>query len=237
MALDVSELLLDDTDDVPNGTISGEPSPIKRGRGRPRGSTTRRAGGSASRPSVRPSVAGTRELAQLLAKVIGGASILIALVLQADEAAMTPGEANDIAKPAARLLGKSGWAARMTQLAGKGGDWVDLTLALATYGLRLYPLIVLRSQQLELQRQQLQARQRGVPGGPSSEDARVWQGQRQGQRQGQQSQPAQPSGQPDAARDAAIAAQFGGAGFADPDALAAGAYGDIAATVRAHPSY
>ena len=225
MAIDVSELLLDESDTAPSSDVSGEPgTQPKRGRGRPRGSSTRKGA-----PSV-PRAAGAKELAQLLAKVIGGASILIALVLQADEAAMTAQEANDIARPAARLLAKSSLAARMTQLAGKGSDWIDLTLAVATYGLRLYPLIVLRQQQIELQRQQ----QKGYPlGQPRSEDARVW--------QSQPAQAATPAAQSasnganghDAARVAADAAAFGGLGFADADALAAGAYGNVAANIRA----
>ena len=227
MAIDVSELLLDDADTAPSSDVSGEQP--KRGRGRPKGSTSASRKGGASVPRA----AGAKELAQLLAKVIGGASILIALVLQADEAAMTPQEANDIARPAARLLAKSSLAARMAHLAGKGSDWIDLTLAVATYGLRLYPLIVLRQQQIELQRQQ----QKGYPvGQPHPEDARVW--------QSQPAQAAAPAAQPasngqsgtnghDAARVAADAAAFGGLGFADADALAAGVYGNVAANIRA----
>ena len=222
MAIDVSELLLDDADTAPSSDVSGEP--VKRGRGRPKGSSTRKT------TTTAPRAAGAKELAQLLAKVIGGASILLALVLQADEAAMTPAEANDIARPAARLLAKSSLAARMAHLAGKGSDWIDLTLAVATYGLRLYPLIVLRQQQIELQRQQ----QKGYPFGQSrSEDA--------GLRQAQPAQTAAPASQPadapDAARAAADAARLAGLGFADPDALANGSRGDLAAAVRAYPAY
>ena len=222
MAIDVSELLLDDADTAPSGEVSGEP--VRRGRGRPKGSTSRKCGASM------PRAAGAKELAQLLAKVIGGSSILIALVLQADEAAMTAQEANDIARPAARLLAKSSLAARMTQLAGKGSDWIDLALAVATYGLRLYPLIVLRQQQIELQRQQ----QKGYPlGQPSSEDARV----RQAQPAQAAPQPTQPANEPDAARVAADAARFAGFGLADADALASGTYGNVAAAVRAYPAH
>ena len=223
MAIDVSELLLDDADTAPSSDVSGEP--VKRGRGRPKGSSTRKA------TTTAPRAAGAKELAQLLAKVIGGASILIALVLQADEAAMTPQEASDIAKPAARLLAKSSLAARMAQLAGRGSDWIDLTLAVATYGLRLYPLIVLRQQQIELQRQQ----QKRYPfGQPGSEDARV----RPAQPGPAAAPAAQPAGDgPDPARAAADAARLAGLGFADPDALANGSRGDLAAAVRAYPAY
>lgn len=221
MAIDVSELLLDDADTAPSSDVSGEP--VKRGRGRPKGSSTRKT------TTTAPRAAGAKELAQLLAKVIGGASILLALVLQADEAAMTPAEANDIARPAARLLAKSSLAARMAHLAGKGSDWIDLTLAVATYGLRLYPLIVLRQQQIELQRQQ----QKGYPlGQPSSEDARV----RPAQPATPAPQSSQPADAPDAARVAADAARFAGLGFADADALASGTYGNVAAAVRAYPA-
>ena len=222
MAIDVSELLLDDADTAPSSDVSGEP--VKRGRGRPKGSSTRKT------TTTAPRAAGAKELAQLLAKVIGGASILLALVLQADEAAMTPAEANDIARPAARLLAKSSLAARMAHLAGKGSDWIDLTLAVATYGLRLYPLIVLRQQQIELQRQQ----QKGYPFGQSrSEDA----GLRQAQPAQTTAPASQPADAPDAARAAADAARLAGLGFADPDALANGSRGDLAAAVRAYPAY
>lgn len=222
MAIDVSELLLDESETTPSSDVSGEQP--KRGRGRPKGSSTRKT------TTTAPRAAGAKELAQLLAKVIGGASILIALVLQADEAAMTPQEANDIARPAARLLAKSSLALRVAQMAGKGSDWIDLTLAVATYGLRLYPLIVLRQQQIALQRQQ----QRGYPvGQPRSEDARVWQAQ-----PAASAAPAgQPADAPDAARAAADAARLAGLGFADPDALANGARGDLAATIRAYPAH
>lgn len=222
MTIDVSELLLDESETTPSSDVSGEQP--KRGRGRPKGSSTRKT------TTTAPRAAGAKELAQLLAKVIGGASILIALVLQADEAAMTPQEANDIARPAARLLAKSSLALRVAQMAGKGSDWIDLTLAVATYGLRLYPLIVLRQQQLELQRQQ----QRGYPvGQPRSEDARVW----QAQPAASAASAGQPADAPDAARAAADAARLAGLGFADPDALANGARGDLAAAIRAYPAH
>ena len=222
MAIDVSDVLLDESDAAPSGLGADAEQP-KRGRGRPKGSRTKAA-------PVR--AAGARELAQLLAKVIGGASILVAVLLQADEAAMTPQEANDIARPAARLLAKSGWAQRALAMTAKGGDWIDLTLAVATYGLRLYPLIVLRQQQIELQRQQ----QRGRPfgNGLTPEDARV-----------RPTESAQTATQParatatnghDAARAAADAARWGGLGYADPDALANGSHGDLAALVRAYPA-
>lgn len=218
--MDVSELLMADTDEAPSDTVSGNSTTPKRGRGRPKGATTRKSGTGPA-----PRLAGTRELAQLLAKVIGGASILVALAVQADEAAMTPQEANDIARPAARLLAKSGWAARVTHLAGKGGDYIDLTLALATYGLRVYPLIVQRQQMIELERQQ----QRGRPfGQPGSEDARV----RSGQPAPQAAPTAGDAAAAAAARDAAL---FGGLGFADPDQLAAWSHADVAAIVRAAP--
>ena len=226
MAIDVSELLLDDTDDAPSGEVSGEQPAPKRGRGRPKGSATRKPSGGAGATHA-PRVSGSRELAQLLAKLIGGASILVAVVLQADEAAMTPAEANDIARPAARLLAKSGWAQRALSMTAKGGDWIDLTLAVATYGLRLYPLIVQRQQQLDLQRQAQQQSMRGVPVGLSSEDA--------GLRAAQPAQ-ASPNIRASDAAAAADAARFGGLGFADPDALAAGAYYDVARNVRLAPS-
>lgn len=225
MAIDVSELLLDESDTAPSSDVSGEPgTQAKRGRGRPKGASTRKT------TTTAPRATGAKELAQLLAKVIGGASILIALVLQADEAAMTSAEANDIARPAARLLAKSSLALRVAQMAGKGSDWIDLTLAVATYGLRLYPLIVLRQQQIELQRQQ----QKGYPFGQSrSEDA----GLRQAQPAQTTAPASQPADAPDAARAAADAARLAGLGFADPDALANGSRGDLAAAVRAYPAY
>ena len=228
MSIDVSDLLMDDDDNEPSKPLMGDPP--KRGRGRPRGATTRK-----SAPAV-PRMAGARELAQLLAKLIGGASLVIALALDADEAAMTPQEANEIAKPAARLLSKSSWAARMLSMTSKSSDWIDLTFAVAAYGLRLYPLIVLRQQQLDAQR--LAQKGRPFGHGITPEDAGVRNGQPQpGAAQSAPSaNGANGSNGHNAAAANADAIRLAGLGYANPDALAAGAYGDVAAVVRAYPA-
>jgi hypothetical protein len=222
VSIDVSELLLDDADAAPSEPLMGDPP--KRGRGRPRGSTTRK------QAPATPRIAGARELAQLLAKLIGGASLVIALALDADEAAMTPQEANEIAKPAARLLSKSSWAARMLSMTSKGSDWIDLTFAVAAYGLRLYPLIVLRQQQLDAQR--LAQKGRPFGNGITPEDAVI----RNGQPQPGAAQPAASANGHNADAANADAIRLAGLGYANPDALAAGAYGDVAAVVRAYPA-
>lgn len=227
MAIDVSDLLLDEADAQPSEPLIGDPP--KRGRGRPRGSTTRKSGaGATATPRMAGRMAGARELAQLLAKLIGGASLVIALALDADEAAMTPQEANDIAKPAARLLSKSSFAARMLSMTSKGSDWIDLTFAVAAYGLRLYPLIVLRQQQLDAQR--LAQKGRPFGNGITPEDAGVRASQPQ--QAAAQSGPGG-NGSNGHAAAAADAIRLAGFGYADPDALAAGAYGDVAAHIRA----
>ena len=240
MSLDVAELLLDESDAQPSAASAAEAGEPRRGRGRPRGSKTRSQGshtGAGTGGGASPRVSGARELAQLLSKLIGGASVLAAMFLETPELAMTAPEANDIAKPAARLLAKSSAAARLVALAGKSSDYVELTFAVAAYGLRIWPVLVLRQQQIELQRQAQKGRPYGV--GHTPEDAGVWAAQ-------PQQAAARPSattnaGQPDSdaatARAAADAAQFGGLGFANPDALAAGAYGDVAATIRAVASH
>lgn len=226
MAIDVDELLLDETDDATftSETLTSEPSATKSARRR---TSSRRKAKPSGSGATAPTLAGTRELASMLAKAIGMASILIAVYVGSDEAAMTPQEANDIARPAARLLAKTRWAAQLFALTGKNKDWASLALALITYSVRIWPLLIQRQQQIELQKQ---AQKRGTPSGLSREDARVW--------------PVQPT--PEAAQSAGqhaasaanggvspdIAA-FAGLGFADPDALAAGAYGDVAAHVRA----
>jgi hypothetical protein len=223
VTIDVDDLLMDETDDpsFTSETLTSEPNATKSARQGGRRTSSRRkakrAGGAA------PSMAGTRELASMLSKVIGMGSTLIAVYVGSDEAAMTPQEASDIARPAARLLAKTRWAAQLFALTGKNKDWASLTLALITYSVRIWPLIVQRQQQIELQKQ---AQKRGNASGLSPEDARVW--------------PVQPtqaaSQQPGPTGSAGVSpdiAAFAGLGYADPDALAAGAYGDVAAHVRA----
>jgi hypothetical protein len=223
VAIDVDDLLMDESDDpsVTSETLTSESSATKSARQR-RPSSRRKAKPSGAAPSM----AGTRELASMLSKVIGMGSILIAVYVGSDEAAMTPQEASDIARPAARLLAKTRWAAQLFALTGKNKDWASLTLALITYSVRIWPLLVQRQQQIELQKQ---AQKRGTPSGFSREDARVWPGQ-------PAPEAAQSAGQhATGAADAVSAdiAAFAGLGYADPDALAAGAYGDVAAHVRA----
>jgi hypothetical protein len=229
VSIDVSELLLDDADAAPSEPLMGDPP--KRGRGRPRGSTTKpKSHGAAA------SVAGTRELAQGMAKAIGVLSVVLATwLLEMPEAALTPLEANDIAKPAARLLAKSQlgqWLIRLLTGSAMGGDAGKLTWALLLYGWRIAPLVQLRYQELEFKRKAQRERPYGT--GHTGEDAGVWAAQPK-QEAARPSATAHANG--DANRDAAARAtadalQFGGLGFADPDALAARAYGEVAGNLR-----
>lgn len=223
MALDVAEILLDDTEENAPPPDREAPSTSRRGRRAGSGATSRKA-----KPAPAPRATGTRELAQLLARAIGFISIPVALALAAEEAAMTPQEASDIARPAARLLAKSKWAALLMEYAtGSRSDWGKLIFAVLMYGARLAPLMKLRYDQLKAQRV---AQQSGVPlsGFARSEDAPVRSAQ-------PVAQAASGSGNsnghsPAVANDAA---RFAGLGLADVDSLAGGAYSNVAAIVAA----
>ena len=208
---ETADILLDDTDLTPDGAADyADP------RGQKRAS---RSKGARSASSVSaPRVTGAKELASVLAKVIGGASVVLALFLvgpdDAGDVAMTTSEANAIAQPAARMLAKSRLAKRAAALAARGGDAVDLALALATYALRIYPLIVTR------QAQAAALAQRG-----SSPYATA--GQATGVRPADTAATAhaEPTGPAD------FSAVLGAA-FADPDALKAGTYRDVGTSFR-----
>lgn len=97
-----------------------------------------RSGGASSAATKAPT---PKELAATLAKLVGGGSVLLAMWIGLEEAAMEPEEAQSIADPAARLLARAQWAKRLTKSLGAGSDVIDLVLALSLYGLRVYPLV------------------------------------------------------------------------------------------------
>lgn len=220
--LDTSEILLADTDESPAGLDGDGPDPRGGQRRRTRSATGgKRSAGSSARAS---GPTGAKELASVLAKVIGGASMILALFLvgptEAETVAMTPAEADAIAKPAARMLAKSALAKRAAALAARGGDAIDLALALAGYALRVYPLILLR--QAELAAAQKRGNVYVHPG--SAESLRSTE-----RTAGPASAPAH-GGRPGDASNFAAAV---GGGYRDPDATQAGAYGDVAAAFAA----
>lgn len=157
MADDPATILLSDTDDSPLAAEAAQ-NPAKRGRGRPKGSGTK-----ASAPGER--LAGVNEMADVLSKLLGLASVLLAFALVGQDyakvIALEPGEARDIAEPAARLLRKSGLARQASALVTKGGDVIALTTAVAGYLIRVGPMVA------EIQAQRLAA-QRGVSREPQS---------------------------------------------------------------------
>lgn len=137
MADDPVTILLSDEDTPPAAEAAQ-----KRGRGRPKGSGSH-GGTKASAPGER--LAGVNEMADILSKLLGLASVLLAFALVGGDyvqaIALEPGEARDIAEPAARLLRKSRLARQASALALKGSDIVALTTALAGYLLRVWPIV------------------------------------------------------------------------------------------------
>lgn len=208
MALDTADILLDASDQPPT---DGEADPRgrspRRGRGRGRGAAS---ASSVSSPSSARG-ASAKELASMLAKLFGGASMVLALFLvgpaDAPEVAMTPGEAQAIADPAARMLAKSRLAKRAAALAAKGGDALTLTFAVASYGMRIYPLLLARAAQTSQKGPYEQSHHAAV--------APV--------------RPAEPAAPASAGASPAVSvANLTGAGYSDPDAAQAGAYGNVA---------
>lgn len=105
-------------------------------------STVQLGPGVASSPSGRPSRAKgatPRELASMLARMLGGATVLLALWLEAEAAALTPDEADAIAEPLARILNRH-WkqaAKRLIEL----DDYAAVSLAIGAYCIRIAPLV------------------------------------------------------------------------------------------------
>lgn len=101
--------------------------------------------GSASTSHTTKPAIPTREIARLAAQVFGGSTLLLALWLEAPEVAMTPQEAQAIAKPAARILARSLWFnqvyAWLMKTAGKDKDMIALLIAIGAYSWRVAPLV------------------------------------------------------------------------------------------------
>lgn len=88
-----------------------------------------------------------RELADMLAKLLGGSSILLAMWIDVEEAALAPGEADAISEPLARIISRSQWGKKAAKHLLGADDYVALALALGSYTLRIYPLIAARVSQ------------------------------------------------------------------------------------------
>ena len=213
---DRDDVLLSDTNEAPEGLTAGEPA--RRKRGRPKASTS----GGAAKPAER--LAGVNEMADVLSKLIGLTSAILAFaIVGADYAkavAMTGPEARDIAEPAARLLRKSRLARQASALVTRGGDTVALVSALAGYLMRAGPMVAeIHAQKVGMSSGHLGASQviRALP----------------------------PTGQPGAAQPASNGHSAAGpnafAGFSDADANAANTFAgwnsaDLEAAFRAATS-
>lgn len=239
MALDsdqVDDVLLSDSDEAPElGAFDDDlppAAPAARKRGRPRGSGTgpRRPSRVGAGKSDR--LAGVAEMARLLSKLLGGASVLLAFGLVGPEAAeivaMTAQEASAIATPAARLLSKSRWARQAAALAAKSSDAVDLTLALGAYLMRVYPVIALHQAQRGAARNVNMGSPQPVRADASGASSAAQHGQNGGGDA--------PAGAGSAAyggREPAYIAPYLGLSDADANQFAAWGAGDMAAAVRA----
>lgn len=120
--LDVSGSAGDDS-----ATLSARPGPS--------------SGLTASGRQSRAKGATPRELADMLARLLGGGSVLLAMWLDVEAAALEPGEADAIAEPLARILSRQSWGKKVSRYLVNGDDYVALTFALASYGLRVAPLV------------------------------------------------------------------------------------------------
>lgn len=82
-----------------------------------------------------------RELADLLAKLLGGGSVLLAMWVEVEEAALEPAEANAIAEPLSRILNRQAWGKALAKRIVGADDYLALSLALFSYGVRIAPLV------------------------------------------------------------------------------------------------
>lgn len=83
-----------------------------------------------------------RELADTFAKLVGGGSVLLAMWVEVEEAALTSEEAQAIAEPLARIINRASWGKAMAKRLIGADDYLALSLALFSYGVRVYPLIL-----------------------------------------------------------------------------------------------
>lgn len=82
-----------------------------------------------------------RELADTFAKLLGGGSILLAMWLEVEEAALLPEEASAIADPLARIINRQNWGKALAKRLVGADDYLALSLALFSYGVRIAPLV------------------------------------------------------------------------------------------------
>jgi len=80
-------------------------------------------------------------LADTFAKLLGGGSVLLAMWLDVEEAALTPDEASAIADPLARIINRAAWGKMIAKRLVGADDYLALSLALFAYGVRIYPLV------------------------------------------------------------------------------------------------
>src|SRR6185312_2852862 len=88
-----------------------------------------------------------RELADTFAKLLGGGSVLLAMWLDVEEAALTPDEASAIADPLARIINRASWGKLIAKRLVGADDYLALSLALLAYGVRIYPLVAAKLQE------------------------------------------------------------------------------------------
>ncbi len=109
-----------------------------------------RSGGSgvtASGRQSRAKGATPRELADMLARLLGGGSVLLAMWVEVEEAALTPDEASAIADPLSRIINRSNWGKRAAKAMLGADDYLALSLALFSYSMRIYPLVKAKMQE------------------------------------------------------------------------------------------
>ena len=100
-----------------------------------------KSGVTASGRQSRARGATPRELADMLAKLLGGGSVLLAMWVEVEEAALLPPEADAIAEPLARIINRSNWGKQVAKKIIGADDYLALSLALFAYGVRVYPLV------------------------------------------------------------------------------------------------
>lgn len=100
-----------------------------------------RPGVTASGRQSRAKGATPRELADTFAKLLGGGSVLLAMWLEVEEAALLPDEANAIAEPLARIINRASWGKALAKRLIGADDYLALSLALFSYGVRIAPLV------------------------------------------------------------------------------------------------
>lgn len=107
---------------------------------------TGRDGMTSSGRQSRAKSATPRELADTLAKLLGGSSLLLALWLDIEEAAMLPDEASAIADPLARIINRQKWLKGYVKHLIGTEDYIALAVAVYAYGARIQPLIAAKAE-------------------------------------------------------------------------------------------